>query len=91
MIPIDKISQLISYQNSFTAGQMNKLAEAMRLGSPFIIKPTKKQSGGFLSILPASVVVPLLLKASTGNGIQGYSRYELQPPHPPPKSDGSDM
>ena len=70
---------------------MNKLAEAMRLGSPFIIKPTKKQNGGFLSILPASVVVPLLLKALTGNGIQGYSRYEPQPPHPPPKSDGSDM
>ena len=47
----------------------------MRLGSPFIIKPTKKQSGGFLCTLHASISAPLLLKALTGNGIQGYSRY----------------
>ena len=47
----------------------------MKLGSPFIIKPTKKQSGGFLSTLLASIDVPLLLKALTGNSIQGYSRY----------------
>ena len=47
----------------------------MKLGSPFIIKPTKKQSGGFLSTLLASIDVPLLLKALTGKSIQGYSRY----------------
>ena len=47
----------------------------MKLGSPFIIKPTKKQSGGFLGTLLASIDVPLLLKALTGNSIQGYSRY----------------
>ena len=47
----------------------------MRLGSPFIIKPTKKQSGGFLGTLLASIDVSLLLKALTGNSIQGYSRY----------------
>ena len=52
-----------------------KLAEAMSLGSPFTIKPTMKQSGGFLGILFASIGVPLLLKELTGNGIQGYSRY----------------
>ena len=52
-----------------------KLAEAMSLGSPFTIKPTKKQSGGLLGILFASIGVALLLKELTGNGIQGYSRY----------------
>ena len=52
-----------------------KLAEALSLGSPFTSKPTKKQSGGFLGILFASICVPLLLKELSGNGIQGYSRY----------------
>ena len=51
------------------------LAEAMRLGSPFIIKPRKKQRGGFLCTLHAGIGVPFLLQALTGNGIQGYSRY----------------
>ena len=63
----------------------------MKLGSPFIIKPTKKQSGGFLGTLLASIDVPLLLKALTGNYIQAHSRYQPPPPLPPPKSDGSGM
>ena len=41
----------------------------MRLGSPFIIKPTKKQRGGFLCTLHAGIAVPFLLQALTGNGI----------------------
>ena len=39
MIPIDKIVQLVRYQNMLTT--YNKLAEAIRLGSPFIVKETK--------------------------------------------------
>ena len=38
----------------------------------------KKQIGGFLGTLLASIDVSLLLKALTSNGLQGYSRY--QPP-----------
>ena len=52
------------------AGQINKLGEAIRLGSPLIIKATMKQSGRFLGTLLASIGVPLLLKALTGNYIQ---------------------
>ena len=73
------------------AGQINKLGEAIRLGSPLIIKATMKQSGRFLGTLLASIGVPLLLKALTGNYIQTYSRYQPPPPLPPPKSDGSGM
>ena len=75
----------------FPTSQINKLAEAIRTGSHFIIKPTKKQSSGFLGTLFASINVPLLLKALTSNGLQGYSRNQPLPPLPPPKSDGIDM
>ena len=75
MIPIDKIAQSIPIRICVLQARLIKLTEAMRLGSPFIIKPTKKQSGGFLCTLHASIGVPLLLKVVTGNGIQGYSRY----------------
>ena len=76
MIHIDKIAQLIPYKNMFTAGQITKLAEATI--KSFYYKPTKKQIGGFLGTLLASIDVSLLLKALTSNCLQGYSRY--QPP-----------
>ena len=88
-IPIDKTAQLIPNQNMFTARQSNNLANATRLGSPFFTKPTKKQSFRFLSTLLASIDVPLLLKALTGNGIQDYSKYQPPPPLPPQKSDSN--
>ena len=75
MIPIDKIAQSIPIRIFVLQARLIKLTEAMRLGRPFITKPTKKQSGGFLCTLHASIDVPLLLKVVTGNGIQGYSRY----------------
>ena len=83
MIPIDKIVQLVRYQNMLTT--YNKLAEAIRLGSPFIVKETKKQSVGFLGTLLSSLGAPLSLKASTGNDIQSYSRYQPPPLPPQPK------
>ena len=58
-------------------------------GSPFIIKPRKKQNGRFLGRLLESINFPLLLKASASNGIQDYSRYQPPLPLPPPKSDNS--
>ena len=91
MTPFDEIAQLIHCKNIFTARQINKLAEALRSGTHFIIKPTNKQSSGFLGTLLASIDVPLLLKALTSNGLQGYSRNQPLPPLPLPKSDGIDM
>ena len=89
MILVDKIALLTLYQNMFTASQINKLAEAIRSGCPFITKQRKKQSGRFLGTLLASINVPLLLKALTSNGIQDYSRYPPPPPLPRPKSDSN--
>ena len=84
MIPVDKIALLIPHKNMFTASQINKLAEAITPESPFIIRPTKKQSSGFLVTLLARIDVPLLLKELTRNGLQGYSRNQPLPPLPPP-------
>ena len=89
MILFDKIALLIPYQNMFTASQINKLAEAITPESPFIIRPTKKQSGRFCGTLLASIDVSLLLKASNSNGIQDYDRYQPPPPLPPPKLKSS--
>ena len=88
MTPIDEIAQLIPCKNMFTTSQINKLAEAIRSGSHFIIRPTKKHSGwkrsGFLGTLLARIDVPLLLKELTRNGLHGYSRNQPLPPLPPP-------
>lgn len=55
-----------------TGSKINNLAEAVRLGSPFAIKPTKKQSGRFPgTLLPGLGVLPLLT-ALTGDGIQSH-------------------
>ena len=93
MIPIDEIAQLVPCKNMFTTSQINKLAEAIRTGSQFIIKPTKGSLVHCLQVgtLFASINVPLLLKELTSNGLQGYSRNQPLPPLPPPKSDGIDM
>ena len=63
MIPVDRINQLIPYQNLLTGSQNNKLMEALKQRIPFVIKPTKKQSGGFLGTLLASIGISLLLNA----------------------------
>ena len=70
MIQVDRINQLIPYQNLLTDSQNNKLIEALSQGIPFVIKPTKKQSGGFLVKLLASIGVSLLLKALPSKGMQ---------------------
>ena len=46
--------------------------EALKQRIPFVIKPTKKQSGGFLGTLLASIGVLLLLNALAGKGMQDY-------------------
>ena len=70
MIPVDRINQLIPYQNLFTYCQNNKLMEALKQKIPFVIKLTKKQSGRFLSALLASIGASLLLNALAGKGMQ---------------------
>ena len=70
LIPQDKINQLIQYKDLLTKKQKEQIVSAIHNGSRLIVKPTKTQSGGFLGTLLASIGVPLLLNALTGNGLQ---------------------
>ncbi|PFX15632.1 hypothetical protein AWC38_SpisGene20140 [Stylophora pistillata] len=70
IIPNSKIQQLITHKNLLTAKQKQDILNALQSGRELRIKPTKKQSGGFLGTLLASIGVPILLKALTGNGLQ---------------------
>ena len=68
LIPNSKIQQLITHKNLLTAKQKQDILNALQSGGELRIKPTKKQSGGFLGTLLASIGVPILLKALTGSG-----------------------
>ncbi|MCV6574120.1 MAG: hypothetical protein OIF58_00125, partial [Cohaesibacter sp.] len=71
IIPQNKIDQLIANKNLLTMKQKKDILNAIQTGSGVHIKPTKKQSGGFLSTLLASIGVPLAfeaIKKLTGQG-----------------------
>ncbi|PFX14257.1 Pulmonary surfactant-associated protein D [Stylophora pistillata] len=70
IIPNSKIQQLITHKNLLTAKQKQDILNALQSGDDLKMKPTKKQSGGFLGTLLASIGVPILLKALTGSGMQ---------------------
>ena len=71
LIPNSKIQQLIANKHLLTDKQKMDIINAMQTGSGVHIKPTKKQTGGFLGTLLASIGVPLALEAfkkMTGSG-----------------------
>ena len=70
LIPQNKIDQLIKYKDLLTKKQKEQIVSAIHTGGQLVVKPTKKQSGGFLGTLLASIGVPLLLNALTGKGLQ---------------------
>ena len=70
LIPQDKINQLIAYKHLLSTGQKRDILNALQTGNGLVIRPTQKQSDGFLGTLLASIGVPLLLKALTGKGTQ---------------------
>ena len=70
LIPQNKIDQLIQYKDLLTKKQKEQIVSAIHTGGQLVVKPTKKQSGGFLGTLLASISVPLLLNALTGKGLQ---------------------
>lgn len=70
LIPQDKIDKLITNKKYLTKKQKEEILNALQSGGQIIIRPTPKQSGGFLGTLLASIGVPLLLNALTGNGLQ---------------------
>ena len=70
-VPQNKVDKLIKYKDYLTASQKQQIVSALQTGSGIpVFKLTKKQSGGFLGTLLASIGVPLLLNALTGKGLQ---------------------
>ena len=63
LIPNSKIDQLIANKHLLSNKQKKDILNALQTGSGVHIKPTQKQSGGFLGTLLASIGVPLALEA----------------------------
>ena len=63
LIPNSKIDQLIEKKHLLSEKQKKDILKALNTGSGVHIKPTQKQSGGFLGTLLASIGVPLALEA----------------------------
>ena len=61
--------KLIANKHLLTAKQKRDILNALQSGSGVVIKPTIKQSGGFLGTLLASIGIPMVLKALTGSGL----------------------
>ena len=70
LIPSEHINQLIQYKDLLTKKQKEMIANALHTGSQLIVKPNKKQSGGFLGTLLGAIGIPLLMNALTGRGLQ---------------------
>ena len=69
LIPQNKIDKLIANKHLLTEKQKRDILNALQSGSGVVIKPTIKQSGGFLGTLLASIGIPMVLKALTGSGL----------------------
>ena len=83
LIPNSKIDQLIAHKHLLSNKQKKDILNALQTGSGVNIKPTKKQTGGFLGTLLASIGIPLALEAfkkMTGSGVPRIGR--------PPKQNG---
>ena len=63
MVPFAQIHQLIEHKHHLNNKQKKDVLNALNTGSGVHIKPTQKQSGGFLGTLLASIGVPLALEA----------------------------
>ncbi|PFX21388.1 Collagen alpha-1(VI) chain [Stylophora pistillata] len=70
IIPNSKIQQPLPIGKLLSEKQKRDIPTALQSGGDLKMKPTKRQSGGFLGTLLASISVPILLKALTGNGMQ---------------------
>ena len=69
LIPQNKIDKLIANKHLLSKKQKEDILAALQSGSDVVIKPTTKQSGGFLGTLLASIGISMVLKALTGSGL----------------------
>ena len=66
-VPFDKINHLIENKHLMSMKQKNDILKALQSGSGVHIKPTKKQSGGFIGTPLASIGIPLAVEAVKKN------------------------
>ena len=81
LIPQDKINQLIQYKDLLTKKQKEQIVNAIHTGGQIFVKPSKKQMGGFLGTLLASIGVPMLINALTGRGLQVDNKRSKKSPN----------
>ena len=82
MVPFAQMHQLIENKHLLSNKQKKDVLNAFQTGSGVHIKPTKKQTGGFLGTLLASIGVPLAIEAfkkMVGGGSEGVPRIGKPP------------
>ena len=87
-VPKNKIDQLIANKNLLTMKQKKDILNSLQTGSGVHIKPTKKQSGGFLGTLLASIGIPLAVKMLTGQGAPQMGQPKPRPRRSQPTKGG---
>ena len=92
LIPQNKIDQLIAHKNLLTMKQKKDILSALQTGEGVHLKPTMKQSGGFLGSLLASIGIPLAINAVrklTGFGAPQMGQPKQRPRRSPPKTSNN--
>ena len=77
LIPQNKIQKLIENKHLLTNKQKQDILTALQSGGQVVVKPTKKQSGGLLGTMLASIGIPLVLEMAKnlfGKGGAGTPR-----------------
>ena len=68
-VPQNKVDKLIQYKDYLTEAQKKQIVQALQTGSGISrFRLTKKQEGGFLDTLLASIGIPLIMNALKGKG-----------------------
>ena len=62
LIPQNKIQKLIENKHLLTNKQKQDILTALQSGGQVVVKPSKKQSGGLLGTMLASIGIPLVLE-----------------------------
>ena len=77
LIPQNKIQKLIDNKHLLTNKQKQDILTALQSGGQVVVKPSKKQSGGLLGTMLASIGIPLVLEMAKnlfGKGAAGAPR-----------------
>ena len=83
LVPQNKIDQLVANKNLLTMKQKKDILNAIQTGSGVHIKPTKKQQGGFIPALLASIGIPMALNAI--KKLTGQGAPQMGQPRPRPR------